>query len=175
VLVGGGPDAEAKTRHHWVVTSRQPVDPYRELEVDRAADDRTIRAAYHRKARASHPDLGGDDRAMARVNSAYDMLKRRGGGPADEGRRPARDAATPSKAPPWTGAAGPPPGRPSGPRLDFGIFAGWTIGEIARRDPGYLVWLTERKEGQPHREAIERIIAPLREASGGQSRGGPAR
>ena len=57
------------------MTSRQSVDPYRELGVDREADERVIRAAYHRKARATHPDLGGDDQAMARVNSAYDVLK----------------------------------------------------------------------------------------------------
>jgi curved DNA-binding protein CbpA len=149
------------------VTSRQAVDPYDELGVDHTADERTIRAAFHRKARASHPDLGGDDQVMARVNSAYDMLK-------DQTRRAAFDrtraSAEPERAasrdpqkPHWTGAAGPPPGRPSGPRLDFGIFAGWSLGEIARRDPGYLVWLAERKEGRPYAEAIERIIAPMRE------------
>ena len=134
--------------------------------MDRAADARTIRDAYHRKARASHPDLGGDDQVMARVNSAYDLL-------SDRARRAAYDrdhAAAPAaprdpKQPHWTGAAGPPPGRPSGPRLDFGIFAGWSLGEIARRDPGYLVWLSERKEGEPYLEAIERIVAPMREAS----------
>ena len=35
-------------------------------------------------------------------------------------------------------------GRPSGSVLDFGIFAGWSLGEIARTDPGYLEWLDER-------------------------------
>ncbi|MDQ3128726.1 MAG: hypothetical protein M3Q66_09790, partial [Chloroflexota bacterium] len=70
----------------------------------------------------------------------------------------------PPGAPPWTGIAGPPPGRPSGPVLQFGIFAGWSIGEIARRDPGYLAWLAERTEGQPHLAAIEALLAPMRAA-----------
>ena len=103
---------------------------------------------------------------MARVNAAYDLLR-------DRTRRAAYDREQVSaptahddpKKPPWTGAAGPPPGRPSGPKLDFGIFAGWSLGEIARRDPGYLVWLAERKEGRPYAEAIEAIVAPMREAA----------
>ena len=158
------------------MTSRQSVDPYRELGVDREADERVIRAAYHRKARATHPDLGGDDQAMARVNSAYDVLKHPGRRAEFDRRGSSPGAATRDpKTPPWTGAAGPPPGRPSGAKLDFGIFAGWTLGEVARRDPGYLVWLAERKEGQPHREAIARIIGPLRDASAGPDRARPSR
>ena len=55
----------------------------------------------------------------------------------------------------WTGGAGPPPGRPSGSVLDFGRHAGWSIGEIARSDPGYLAWLEERREGQRYLEEID--------------------
>ena len=36
-------------------------------------------------------------------------------------------------APDGTGAAGPPPGDPSGSVLNFGRYAGWSLGEIARR------------------------------------------
>lgn len=57
-----------------------------------------------------------------------------------------------------TGGAGPPPGRPSGSVLRFGRHAGWTIGEIARVDPGYLVWLEERREAGPYLEEIDRIL-----------------
>ena len=153
------------------MTTRQSVDPYAELGVDQTATERAIRDAYHAKARASHPDLGGDDRVMARVNSAYDLLKDRARRAAyDRDRAAAKGATLDPKKPQWTGAAGPPPGRPSGPKLDFGIFAGWSLGEIARRDPGYLVWLAERKEGKPYLEAIERIVAPMREASRQPSR-----
>ena len=140
------------------------LDPYHELEVDPRADLVAIRRAYHAKARIHHPDRGGDQAAMTRLNVAYEVLR-------DPTRRRKHDASRHRHGrpapppPPWTGAAGPPPGRPSGPVLDFGIFAGWSIGEIARYDPGYLVWLSEHREGKPYLAAIERVVAPMREAA----------
>jgi curved DNA-binding protein CbpA len=59
---------------------------------------------------------------------------------------------------PGTGAAGPPPGRPSGSVLDFGRHIGWSIGEIAREDPGYLVWLEGKKEGQSYADEIDATL-----------------
>jgi curved DNA-binding protein CbpA len=139
-----------------------PPDPYEELGVPVDSDPRTIRTAYLAKARRHHPDLGGEVRRMARLNDAYELL-------SDPSRKalydadPAVRAAKQRAAAPWTGAAGPPPGRPSGRVLDFGIFAGWSLGEIARHDPGYLVWLSERKEGRPLLADLQRFIEPLRE------------
>jgi curved DNA-binding protein CbpA len=154
-------------------TSFSETDPYRELGVETGADQRTIRAAYHAHARVRHPDMGGDAAAMARINAAYELLKdrkrraafdaERRGGP--NGAPAAGGWAHSSGQPSWTGAAGPPPGRPSGPVLDFGIFAGWSLGEIVRRDPGYLAWLSDRREGEPYVAVIERLLAPLREAA----------
>ncbi|MBA2380598.1 MAG: J domain-containing protein [Chloroflexi bacterium] len=157
------------------MTTTQGPDPYVVLGIDPAADRRAVRKAYHAKARANHPDLGGDDRTMTRLNAAYDLLKDPRKRAAFDAHRTPSDTARAAGAPPWTGAAGPPPGRPSGPVLDFGLFAGWSLGEIARRDAGYLVWLSERKEGKPYLEAIERIVAPLREASRLPVRDKPAR
>lgn len=57
-----------------------------------------------------------------------------------------------------TGGAGPPPGRPSGSVLGFGRHVGWSIGEIARVDPGYLQWLAERREGRPYLDEIEATL-----------------
>lgn len=57
-----------------------------------------------------------------------------------------------------TGAAGRPPGRPSGSVLKFGRHVGWSLGEIARVDPGYLVWLEERPEGRPYATEIDEIL-----------------
>ena len=57
-----------------------------------------------------------------------------------------------------TGAAGRPPGRPSGSVLDFGRHLGWSIGEIARVDPGYLVWLEGRPEGRPYLDEIDSLL-----------------
>ncbi len=57
-----------------------------------------------------------------------------------------------------TGAAGRPPGRPLGTVLPFGRHLGWSLGEIARTDPGYLVWLEGRHEGKPYLEEIDSIL-----------------
>jgi curved DNA-binding protein CbpA len=57
-----------------------------------------------------------------------------------------------------TGGAGRPPGRPSGSVLTFGRHLGWSIGEIARVDPGYLVWLEERREGRPYLDEIDATL-----------------
>lgn len=61
-----------------------------------------------------------------------------------------------------TGGAGPPPGRPSGSVLGFGRHVGWSIGEIARVDPGYLEWLSERREGRPYLAEIAATLLRVR-------------
>jgi len=142
-------------------TEPSSADLYRVLGIAKTADSDAIRAAYRARAHVTHPDRGGNDAAMTQLNLAYHVLR-------DPVRRSAYDRerqATTRRIEPrphWTGAAGPPPGRPSGPVLDFGIFAGWSIGEIVRRDPGYLVWLADRKEGAPYLGAIDAVLAPLR-------------
>jgi hypothetical protein len=60
-----------------------------------------------------------------------------------------------------TGGAGPAPGRPSGTVLDFGRHQGWSIGEIARADPGYLVWLEDHRKGWPHLDEIDRTLRAI--------------
>jgi curved DNA-binding protein CbpA len=63
------------------------------------------------------------------------------------------------RGPQGEGAAGPPPGNPRGSVLPFGRHIGWSIGEVARIDPGYLAWLQPRREGEPYREEIGRYLA----------------
>ena len=146
-------------------------DPYEVLGVPRNASVRQIRTAYLARARRAHPDLVGhrglDD--MRTLNDAWEVLK-------DPERRSAFDVANGGHATPpvtnggafqrdpdrpfWTGAAGPPPGRPSGTVLDFGIYAGWSLGEISRRDRDYLQWLRDRPEGAAVRQEVVRLIDP---------------
>ena len=64
-------------------------------------------------------------------------------------------------APDGTGAAGKPPGPQSGSILPFGRFIAWSIGEIARFDPGYLDWLDQRREGAPYHEEIDTALKRL--------------
>ena len=57
-----------------------------------------------------------------------------------------------------TGAAGPPPGNASGSVLNFGRYAGWSLGEIARSDLGYLEWLDRMPIGRSYRDEIDTIL-----------------
>ena len=56
------------------------------------------------------------------------------------------------------GHAGPPPGRPSGRVLNFGRYAGWSLGEIARQDLEYIEWLDRMPIGRPYRDDIDGIL-----------------
>ncbi len=56
------------------------------------------------------------------------------------------------------GAAGPPPGRPSGTLLNFGRYAGWSIGEVARHDLEYIEWLDRAPIGRNYRQEIDEIL-----------------
>ena len=56
------------------------------------------------------------------------------------------------------GAAGPPPGRPSGTVLNFGRYAGWSLGEVARHDLEYIEWLDRAPIGRNYRQEIDAIL-----------------
>ena len=56
------------------------------------------------------------------------------------------------------GAAGPPPGRPSGTVLNFGRYAGWSVGEVARHDIEYIEWLDRAPIGRNYRTELDAIL-----------------
>jgi curved DNA-binding protein CbpA len=56
------------------------------------------------------------------------------------------------------GAAGPAPGNPSGSVLNFGRYAGWSLGEIARTDLEYLEWLDRMPIGRTYQAEIDTIL-----------------
>jgi curved DNA-binding protein CbpA len=152
-------------------------DLYEVLQVHPRAEPDVLRAAYRVLARKYHPDHGGDARRMITLNDAWDVL----GDPAtraayDASRAPAsqpgpehQSATAPAPAPAAAAQrrtdvahAGPPPGRPSGTVLDFGRYAGWSLGEIARHDLDYLEWLQRSTLGRGLRSEIEALLAPRR-------------
>ncbi|MFI5260984.1 MAG: DnaJ domain-containing protein [Candidatus Limnocylindrales bacterium] len=164
----------------------EQVDPYRVLQVDPAADQEVVQAAYRALARQFHPDVAPNAAAadrMAAINAAFDLIRdaeRRAAFDREHGRRgaaaggqPATSAGTAAggggagswsatrQGPSWEGTAGPPPGRPLGSVLGFGRFKGWSLGEIARVDPGYLQWLEEKREGLPYRTEIDDLLRRL--------------
>ena len=61
-------------------------------------------------------------------------------------------------APDGLGAAGLPPGDPSGTVLNFGRYAGWSLGEIARRDLNYIEWLDRMPIGRTYRDELDAIL-----------------
>jgi curved DNA-binding protein CbpA len=164
------------------------LDPYAVLQVSPTASVEAIQAAYRMLARRHHPDLSINPDAaarMAELNAAWEVLgdpTRRAEHDRTAGTAtpaPMASAETVEKAtaqagpsgsaeagastgwrvgPNGEGAAGPPPGRPAGTVLDFGRHIGWSLGEIARVDPGYLVWLGTTRAGARYRDEIEGIL-----------------
>ena len=160
---------------------------YSVLGVHQDADDADIASAYRALARVYHPDVAGDgaNARMSRINAAWDRLRtprRRDAYDRELGIFPVRRA--PRKTEPkrssrtagldqpieathaavrhrkrdGTGGAGPPPGRPSGSVLQFGRHIGWSIGEVARVDPGYLEWLEAHREGASYLDEIDEAL-----------------
>ena len=50
------------------------TNPYEILGVRRDATDEQVKAAYRRRAKATHPDSGGNPEAFSRVQKAYELL-----------------------------------------------------------------------------------------------------
>jgi curved DNA-binding protein CbpA len=132
-------------------------DAYVVLGIATDADDKAVALAHRRLARRHHPDLAGEAATtrMMRINAAYDAIR------TAERRAEYARARRQVGGPDGTGGAGRPPGRPSGSVLQFGRHIGWSIGEIARIDPGYLVWLAERPEGARYRDEIDGLFERL--------------
>jgi curved DNA-binding protein CbpA len=158
------------------------------------ADDTTIAAAHRALARRHHPDVAGETATarMMAINAAFDAIRtaeRRTAydallPPAVQARRStpatggaASDPMAARERLRWrpvndgTGKAGPPPGRPSGSVLAFGRHKDWSIGEIARMDPGYLAWLEERPEGRPYLDEIDAVLRRIGYRSDGTGGG----
>jgi len=139
----------------------EEADAYKVLQVDPAAELIVIRAAYRALARRYHEDGDSPDIArMSELNRAYEALRN----PLlraqhDEQRAAARTRAVPIAEPPATADVG--WSRPSATAtragsavLDFGRYEGWSITDLARRDPDYLRWLSRHSSGIRYRSAI---------------------
>ena len=134
------------------------LDLYRVLEVSRYANHAEIRASYRALARQHHPDAGGDSVRMATLNRAWEVL-------GDAELRASYDAEQQVPR-----EAAPPPPRPVGSVLDFGRYAGWSIGALAVEDPDYLDWLRRAPIGRRLRPEIDARLAERRTARASESR-----
>ena len=141
------------------------TDPYKVLQVDPDAEPEVVRAAYRALALKYHPDVstGSQDR-MAALNHAWGILRDAAARAAfDQARADAKrkpevrqpEVSYEMRAPmPAT-----PPGKPSGSVLDFGRYAGWSLGQIAACDTEYLEWLARTPVGRTFHREINGLLA----------------
>jgi curved DNA-binding protein CbpA len=134
--------------------------------------DPVRRAAYDaaRAGSGSRASAAGTGQAAGSAGSAWDAGRTQpaGGPTAATG---STGAGTSSAATSEAAHAGPPPGRPSGTVLDFGRYAGWSLGEIARYDLDYLEWLQRATFGRRLRTEIDALVRQRRAATGGAPEG----
>jgi curved DNA-binding protein CbpA len=137
-------------------------DAYEVLEVHPRAHLQVIQAAYRVLAALYHPDRdpsASATRRMADLNAAYDKVR-------TTERRELYDRArklgptTPEPiVPAWRAdqPASPPANirDSAGRALDFGRYEGWTIKQIAPRDPDYLRWLSRHSSGVRFKAEID--------------------
>jgi curved DNA-binding protein CbpA len=142
------------------------VDFYRILQVDPQAEPEVIQAAHRTLARKYHPDIpGGSESRMVAINQAWDVLSNpRSRSAYDQGRSVVTASTTPPAPRPaepiWGQGAPKPTGPASGTVLDFGRYAGWSFGQIARHDPDFLLWLARAPIGRAFRAEIEALLSP---------------
>ncbi len=147
---GGGKEAEARMAALNAAWERIG-DPARRAAYDR---ERQVAAALAR-ARPTPPPAGGPAPPPA-AHRPPEVMSR----DWTSGRSTAGGGYDPAsmRSADGTGAAGPPPGDPSGSVLNFGRYAGWSLGEISRTDLEYLEWLDRMPIGRSYRDEIDAIL-----------------
>jgi len=140
--------------------SRAAVDRERRIarhgeEGARQAEEATRQASASAPPRRTEPPARGGatpgpaERPPETVSSDWSSGRSSVGGGYDPSRMRAADGY---------GAAGAPPGDPSGTVLGFGRYAGWSLGEVARRDVDYIEWLDRMPIGRPYRDEIDVLL-----------------
>jgi curved DNA-binding protein CbpA len=173
-------------------------DLYEVLQVHRRAEPEVIRAAYRALARKHHPDIGGVPERMAAINDAWAVLGEQVPRAAYDAeakafeleRADAMAASAPSAAAAsWTSAptstSFAPPERTglgsrrpqeqpaAGTVLDFGRYAGWSVGSLVDHHPDYLEWLARTPLGRSLSIEIDEALA-RRAAESAALRSSPA-
>jgi curved DNA-binding protein CbpA len=145
-------------------------DPYEILQLSTTAVPEVVEAAYRALAMLHHPDRSGDPdaaQAMAELNWAYATLRdpvRRAA--TDQAREPIPVDPAPTGASLMervqeaaAAAVERDPENPANVTLDFGRYAGMSLGHIARIEPAYLEWLRRHSSGLRYRHHIDALLA----------------
>jgi len=140
-------------------------DLYKLLQIDPDAEPEVVRAAYRALALKYHPDVStGSQERMAAINHAWGILRDAAARAAYDSsrvvlaRQPLASQQEVSYEMPDPMPATP-PGKASGSRLDFGRYAGWSLGQVAAKDPEYLQWLTRTPIGRAFSREIDEMLA----------------
>lgn|GEM_PF-4712463 len=165
------------------------LTPHEVLGVDPDADDDTIRAAYRRRVRETHPDAGGDAAEFVAVAAAWTALSgttrgTRGdadpGGPdeAEEGWGAEVGLGDRAPRPPTAPAPGPPRAVP-GERVDAWTADAGALPSMAEeltwlpppdRDPSPVVWFVSLMAGLV---VLYVVTLTIHAAAGGRGAGVP--
>jgi curved DNA-binding protein CbpA len=142
-------------------------DAYEILQVHPSALPEVVEAAFRALALVHHPDRNGadDSTAMAELNWAYSVLH-------DPERRIEYDRSR-NPIPIGSGTRSSllermeqhrvanedtSPDSPAATVIDFGRYAGMSLGELGRTDPAYLEWLRRHSSGIRYRHQIEAVL-----------------
>ncbi|MGH2380374.1 MAG: DnaJ domain-containing protein [Candidatus Limnocylindria bacterium] len=138
-------------------------DPYAVLQVVPTADQEVVHAAFRALALKYHPDRDATRRAaekMAELNRAYSLLREETARAAyDRSRR--TTIAGISVAATARPSSAPPPRAAPGSVLSFGRYAGWSLRDLARHDPDYILWLSRHSSGIRYRTEIYGILGTM--------------
>jgi len=139
-------------------------DPYAVLQVVPGADQEVVHAAFKALALKYHPDHDATRRAadkMAELNRAYALLRdERARAAYDRSRRVTIAGVSVAATSRPSSAAAPAVASP-GSVLTFGRYSGWSLRDIARRDPDYLLWLSRHSSGIRYRTEIYSILRTM--------------
>ncbi len=150
----------ARRYHPDLAPEVHPDDVRRMAEINRAWEtlrDRGRREAYDRRrslAGSGYVSPG----PTAPATSTTRATRPASAAPPSGNRRAGGDGHATARA---TAPAGPPPGRPDGSVLGFGRYAGWSLGQVAARDPDFLEWLERSSSGRPYRDEIDALLRRL--------------
>jgi curved DNA-binding protein CbpA len=174
---GGGPEAAAR-----MATLNVAWEVLRDTERRAAYDTARRRARLGIRAAWTTREHGSPPTSPAAPPGPAASASTSVGGdpPWPEGDlRRAREPRAESASPDWTsgrsttgggydpatmrtaqgeGAAGPPPGKPSGSVLNFGRYASWSLGEVARYDLEYLEWLDRAPIGRQYQAELDQLL-----------------
>jgi curved DNA-binding protein CbpA len=139
----------------------QPAfDPYGVLQVVPTCDQEVIHAAFRALALKYHPDRDKTRRAqerMGELNRAYALVRdERSRANYDRSRRTvvagvSVPASMKTKPTPMYGSS----------VIDFGRYTGWSLRDIARHDPDYVLWLSRHSSGVRYRTEIYALLRTM--------------